>query len=170
MSDEKNIFESSGFVPTNEYQYDDRGRRKSSFNAAGRRVSVVDDVFGEIKEGGPNYRDVSFALRSSRSLTSGKVGWIGTSVLMMKTQIGLGVLSIPLNFDTLGMIPGLICLLTIAVITTWSDYIVGVFKLNHRSVYGIDDVGYLIAGRPGKILMGTVFVLCEYKCVSGVHV
>lgn len=44
---------------------------------------------------------------------------MGTSILMMKTQIGLGVLSIPLVFDTLGMIPGIIILLTIAIITTW---------------------------------------------------
>lgn len=85
---------------------------------------------------------------------------------MMKTQIGLGVLSIPLNFDTLGMIPGVICLLAIGGITTWSDYIVGVFKLNHRSVYGIDDVGEKIFGKPGKIVMGTVFVLCKYDFVS----
>ena len=37
-----------------------------------------DAVFGEITEDGPNYRNV---------------GWIGTTALMMKTQIGLGVLS-----------------------------------------------------------------------------
>lgn len=47
----------------------------------------------------------------------------------MKTQIGLGVLSIPVVFDTLGMIPGVICLIAIAVITTWSDYVVGIFKV-----------------------------------------
>jgi amino acid permease len=41
---------------------------------------------------------------------------MGTSILMMKTQIGLGVLSIPLVFDTLGMISGIIILLAI---TTW---------------------------------------------------
>lgn len=44
---------------------------------------------------------------------------MGTAILMMKTQIGLGVLSIPLVFDTLGMIPGIIVLLCIAAITTW---------------------------------------------------
>lgn len=27
-------------------------------SAQGRRISVVDDIFGEIKEGGPNYRNV----------------------------------------------------------------------------------------------------------------
>lgn len=80
---------------------------------------------------------------------------------MMKTQIGLGVLSIPVTFDVLGMIPGLICLLTIGGITTWSDYMVGVFKRKHPSVYGIDDVGQKIAGKPGRIIMASAFVLCE---------
>ena len=28
-------------------------------SAQGRRISVVDDIFGEIKEGGPNYRNVN---------------------------------------------------------------------------------------------------------------
>lgn len=78
---------------------------------------------------------------------------------MMKTQIGLGVLSIPLVFDTLGMIPGIIVLIAIAVITKWSDYVVGIFKLNHPEVYGIDDVGKMIFGKPGQIVMETAFVL-----------
>jgi hypothetical protein len=38
---------------------DERGRRFSGYDTAGRRISVIDEVFGEIKEGGPNYRDVS---------------------------------------------------------------------------------------------------------------
>lgn len=80
---------------------------------------------------------------------------------MLKTQIGLGVLGIPLVFDTIGMVPGVICLLAIAIMTTWSDYIVGRFKLNHPEVYGIDDVGGLIAGRAGYVIMGTVFCLCK---------
>ncbi|KAJ5146366.1 uncharacterized protein N7515_000930 [Penicillium bovifimosum] len=103
-----------------------------------------DDVFGEITEHGPNYRNV---------------GWMGTVVLMMKSQIGLGVLSIPGAFDTLGLIPGVICLVIIAVITTWSDYMVGIFKLKHRSVYGIDDAGYLMFGTFGRELFGFVFCL-----------
>lgn len=79
----------------------------------------------------------------------------------MKTQIGLGVLSIPVAFDSLGIVPGVICLCAIAAITTWSDYIIGVFKLRHREVYGIDDVGELLLGRTGRILLGGAFVLCE---------
>lgn len=97
---------------------------------------------------------------------------------MMKTMIGLGVLSIPLAFDSLGLIPGIICMLAIAIITTWSDYVVGTFKLNHPDVYGyvfppilkdggisclihnsIDDVGAKLFGRPGRIFFGGAFCL-----------
>lgn len=79
---------------------------------------------------------------------------------MMKTQIGLGVLSIPATFDTLGLIPGLICLLAIAGITTWSDHIVGVFKRRHPEVYGIDDAGGLMFGRIGREAFGAAFCVC----------
>ncbi|KAJ5803944.1 uncharacterized protein N7518_000247 [Penicillium psychrosexuale] len=107
-------------------------------------INNHDDVFGEITESGPNYRNV---------------GWAGTVILMMKSQIGLGVLSIPSTFDTLGLVPGVICLIVVAVITTWSDYMVGVFKLNHRSVYNIDDAGYLMFGVIGREIFGFVFCL-----------
>lgn len=80
---------------------------------------------------------------------------------MMKTQIGLGVLSIPAVLDTLGMAPGIICLITIAIITTWSDYIIGTFKLRHRDVYSIDDVGYKLFGPIGREIFGIAFILCE---------
>ncbi|PYI29252.1 hypothetical protein BP00DRAFT_375820 [Aspergillus indologenus CBS 114.80] len=110
-----------------------------------------DAVFGVISEDGPNYRNVE---------------WLGTSILMMKTQMGLGVLSIPSVFDTVGIVPGVILLCTIAGITTWSDYIVGVFKLRHRHVYGIDDVGQLLFGRWGRELFGWAFCLL-YVFTSG---
>ncbi|KAK5079396.1 hypothetical protein LTR51_001593 [Lithohypha guttulata] len=128
-------------VPPNE-------RRMS---AQGRRVSVVDDIFGEIKEGGPNYRNV---------------GWLGTAVLMIKTQIGLGVLSIPAVLDTLGMGPGLVVLIVIGAITTWSNYVIGTFKRNHPSVYGIDDVGMKLFGPVGREFFAVVFVLSGMLGIS----
>lgn len=81
-------------------------------------------------------------------------------MLMMKTQIGLGVLSIPAAFDTLGLIPGIISLLAIGLITLWSGYMVGVFKVRHPEVYGIEDVGWKIFGRTGREVLGLGFALC----------
>jgi amino acid permease len=77
----------------------------------------------------------------------------------MKTQIGLGVLSIPSVFDTVGLIPGVILLLVIGTITTWSAYMIGIFKLRHRQVYGVDDAGGLVFGRFGRDIFGISFTL-----------
>ncbi|KAL2799673.1 putative amino acid transporter [Aspergillus keveii] len=90
-----------------------------------------DVVFGEITEDGPNYRNL---------------GLVGTVVLMMKTQIGLGVLAIPTTFDTLGIVPG-------------SNYVIGTFKLNHPEVYSIDGVGSLLFGAIGRRILAVIFCL-----------
>ncbi|OGM49627.1 putative amino acid transporter [Aspergillus bombycis] len=109
------------------------------------KSAVTDDaVFGVIEGDGPNYRNL---------------GWVGTSVLMMKTQIGLGVLSIPAAFDTLGLVPGVLCLVAIAIINCWCSYMVGSFKLNHREVYGIDDAAGLMFGPVGREVLGVGFIL-----------
>ncbi|CAG8348748.1 unnamed protein product [Penicillium salamii] len=107
-------------------------------------ITDHNDVFGEISEDGPNYRNV---------------GWLGTTALMMKTQIGLGVLSMPLVFATVDLIPGNILLVIMAGITTWSDYMVGVIKLHHPDVYGIDDVGRILFGRIGYELFGAAYAI-----------
>ncbi|KAL1793804.1 hypothetical protein ACET3X_007225 [Alternaria dauci] len=112
----------------------------------------TDAVFGEIVEGGPNYRSVS---------------WWGSSIIMMKTQIGLGVLSIPAAFDALGLIPGIISLLAIGGITLWSGYMVGTFKMRHPETYGIEDVGQKLFGRPGREVLGLAFALTVWTCVAG---
>ena len=80
----------------------------------------------------------------------------------MKSQIGLGILSIPTAFNALGMVPGVIVLVGIAAITTWSGYIIGRFKLNHREVYGIDDAATLMFGRIGRWILSVVFCLCMF--------
>ncbi|WWC64344.1 uncharacterized protein I303_106954 [Kwoniella dejecticola CBS 10117] len=116
------------------------------------KIIQTDEVFGVVHEDGPNYRNV---------------GWLGTSVLMMKAQIGLGVLAIPSVLHTLGLIPGLICLLSVSAIITYGDYIVGTFKTNHPDVYGIDDVGrMLFGGRIGREFIAVSFWLFM-TCVAG---
>ena len=79
---------------------------------------------------------------------------------MLKSQVGLGVLSIPSAFDVLGMIPGIICLLFIATVATWAGFIVGPFKLRHPHVYGLDDAGMMIAGPVAREIMAGGFTLC----------
>ncbi|CAG8031412.1 unnamed protein product [Penicillium olsonii] len=129
----------------------DSTERKDDLKEKPSEAATQDVVFGEITEGGPNYRNVGFP---------------GTVILMMKTQIGLGVLSIPTAFDSLGIVPGVICLCVIAAVTTWSDYVIGAFKLNHREVYGIDDAAGLMFGSIGRGVLSVIFCL-YWVFVSG---
>lgn len=72
---------------------------------------------------------------------------------MMKTQIGLGVLGIPSALHSLGMVPGVIILLIIGTMTTWTGYMVGQFKLRHPEVYGIDEAGKIMGGKIGREIL-----------------
>ncbi|KAL6925148.1 hypothetical protein FSST1_002422 [Fusarium sambucinum] len=108
------------------------------------------DVFGTPGEG-PDYH---------------ALGWVSTFALMTKTQIGLGVLSIPVSFDTLGLVPGMFTLCLIGLITGWSNYMVGVFTRNHPDVYTIDDVGYKMLGRYGREFLAVGFML-NWISISG---
>lgn len=86
---------------------------------------------------------------------------------MMKTQIGLGVLAIPSVYDKLGIVPGTICLVAIGGITTWSDWMIGVFKLLHPEVYCLDDAGQLMFGRVGREFLGIAYCLSRsLTCVQ----
>lgn len=85
---------------------------------------------------------------------------------MLKTQIGLGVLAIPQVFETLGLIPGVLCVVLIGSMITWSNYIVGVFKLRHPDVYGIEDVGKLFLGQFGYEFFGWLFSICKCNCLG----
>ncbi|GAA5856123.1 hypothetical protein JCM9279_004919 [Rhodotorula babjevae] len=106
---------------------------------------AVDGVFGErAGEGAVDYRSL---------------GWIGATVLLAKTQIGLGVLSIPSVFETLGIIPGVIILIVLAILTTWSGEILGRFKLRHPEVYSLSDCGRLMFGRVGDEVFGVAYFL-----------
>ncbi|KIA75952.1 amino acid transporter Mtr [Aspergillus ustus] len=108
------------------------------------KPSSADDVFGGVNANGPNYRSV---------------GWIGTIILMLKTQIGLGVLSIPAIFESVGLIPGVLLICAVAGVATWTSYMVGVFKLRHHQVYGIDDAGGLMFGWVGREVFGAAYLL-----------
>jgi len=108
---------------------------------------------------------------------------MSTSVLMIKTQMGLGVLSLPSILGTLGMVPGLICIFVIGFMATCEyrfppsvpgrlveelgltlggDWVIGQCKRKYPQVYCIDDMGYLMFGRVGREVMALASWLCKF--------
>ncbi|SGY39804.1 BQ5605_C003g02279 [Microbotryum silenes-dioicae] len=140
-------------------------------------VKGHDAVFGIPRiDGAPNYVNV---------------GWIRAAVFLMKSQVGLGVLGgshatvhkcsdiiglvrqksliiyqasavgVPFVFSAIGLIPGILGIIGLSMMSTWSSYVIGTFKLRHPEVHSIADVGFILGGRFGKELLGTLYALCE---------
>ncbi|ORY88464.1 putative amino acid transporter [Leucosporidium creatinivorum] len=103
-----------------------------------------DAVFGEVEAGGHDYTNLTW--------------WRGAAVLT-KIQLGMGVLGIPQVFSTVGMVPGIIMLLVIALMTSWSSYVIGKFKVRHPEVGSIGDAAYILWGPIGREVLGGVYWL-----------
>ncbi|GAA6041821.1 hypothetical protein JCM8097_007180 [Rhodosporidiobolus ruineniae] len=116
---------------------------KEGRNTAGDAV-VEDAVFGELAGDAPNYRGL---------------GWVRTAVLLMKTEVGLGVLGIPSVLSTVGLVPGVILIAFIGALSTWCIHVLGDFKLRYPSVYSAGDVGEIIAGKLGREILGISYWL-----------
>ncbi|GAA6022275.1 hypothetical protein JCM10207_008911 [Rhodosporidiobolus poonsookiae] len=122
----------------------DRDLEETQVMGADADEGQTDDVFGQQGEGKVNYRGL---------------GWISTAVLLIKAQVGLGVLSLPYALQTLGLGPGLIVFFILDILGVWTGYYIGVFKLKHPEVYSLADCGRLMFGRTGEIIFGVGWFL-----------
>ncbi|PWN53136.1 hypothetical protein IE53DRAFT_384405 [Violaceomyces palustris] len=82
------------------------------------------------------------------------LSWLGAAALIAKSQFGLGVLGLPKTFDVLGLVPGLISLVTLCAIATVTGVYVGKFRLRHPQVHSIGDAAALMFGRFGLEFAG----------------
>ncbi|ORY88580.1 transmembrane amino acid transporter [Leucosporidium creatinivorum] len=114
--------------------------------SVGRPQEPVEEqgVFGATEEGGVNYKTVS---------------WTRASVVLMKAQIGLGVLGIPSIFQVLGLIPGIILLLVVYAMASFSAWAIPSFVKRHPEVHSIADVGFVMGGTIGREAYGLAFMI-----------
>ncbi|WVQ81417.1 hypothetical protein IAT38_003541 [Cryptococcus sp. DSM 104549] len=110
-----------------------------------------DAVFGERREGAIDYRTV---------------GRMKSVVVLMKMTIALGVLAMPNQMLQVGGVPGVIIIIVIALMTTWSGHVVGTFKKNHPEVYSLDGVGFVLAGKWGREIFSAIYALF-FCCLAG---
>lgn len=83
---------------------------------------------------------------------------------MLKTELGLGMVTIPLIFAQLGLVGGILALTGVRLITFACGYIIGIFVINNDQVAGIGDVGRLIFKKYGTFgfwFVQTVFYACK---------
>lgn len=88
-----------------------------------------------------------------------QVGLGGTFVLMTKANVGLGILQIPFVFQAIGIVPGIVLLIGMAILVAWCGSYIQPFKLNHPEVYGYGDIGQVLFGKWGREIFSIIFVI-----------
>lgn len=87
------------------------------------------------------------------------VSWQGAAILIVKFQIGLGVLSVPGTFHTLGFFPGLLCFIIISLMTTVAGYVCGNARQYYPHMHNIGDAADLLFGAWAKEFVGLAYYI-----------
>lgn len=80
---------------------------------------------------------------------------------MLAENVSLGVLALPQALAILGLVPGLLCILFLGLIATYTGWVIGEFKLARPSVQSYADCDFRIAGPIGRevLAVGQVLIL-----------
>ena len=74
---------------------------------------------------------------------------------MVAETISLGILSLPAAIAGLGLVPGLIILIGLGLLSTYTGYVIGQFKWRYPHISSMADAGEVLMGSFGRELFGT---------------
>jgi len=111
--------------------------------------SQLDPFAGTVEDGDINFRSLA---------------WWQAGMVMIAETISLGVLSLPSVLATIGLVPGLILIIALGAMATYTGYVIGQFKMKYPGVHSMADAGEILfrpLGMPrfGKELIGAGSVL-----------
>ena len=125
----------------------------------GEEIGKIDarhqGVFGQAAaEGGKQYR---------------VLGRWKTAFVFIHTEIGIGILSLPSVLKKLGLIPGLIAILLIGLLATYTAYLYLIFWRKHQHVDNLPDAMRVLGGKPWAIVGGVALMInLSFACASSV--
>ena len=105
----------------------------------------------------PPTRDAVWGELGEDSLRYRNPHWAAATVLLVKIQIGLGVLGLPTVMNALGLVPGFLAIAGLGLLTTWSASVFARFKHRNQEIYTVADVGYVMWGTSGREIVGAVY-------------
>ncbi|RMZ86161.1 hypothetical protein DV737_g229, partial [Chaetothyriales sp. CBS 132003] len=81
------------------------------------------------------------------------VAWWQAGMLMIAESVSLGILALPAVLAAVGMVPGVILIISLGLIAAYTGYVIGEFRLKYTWVHSFGDAGEIIGG-PG--LLGVI--------------
>jgi amino acid permease len=92
--------------------------------------------------------------------------WWQAGMIMIAETISLGVLSLPSVLATIGMVPGVILIVGMGALATYSGYVIGQFRNAYPWVHSMGDAGNVLFspwgerwGRFGREFLGAAQVI-----------
>ncbi|KAF2734681.1 amino acid transporter [Polyplosphaeria fusca] len=88
--------------------------------------------------------------------------WWQAAMVMIAETISLGILSLPSVLAAIGLVPGVILLIGLGIIATYTGYVLGQFKLAYPHVHNMADAGEVLLGPVGREIGGaaqTIFLI-----------
>ncbi|KAJ4987307.1 amino acid transporter [Stagonosporopsis vannaccii] len=120
-----------------------------------RRPSVHDDdPFGDEGENEVKYRTLR---------------WWQAGLIMIAETISLGILSLPSVLATIGFVPGIILIVAMGLLATYTGYVLGQYKAAYPRVHNLADALEVMWGPVGREIGGaaqTIFLIF----VMGSHI
>ncbi|OQE36812.1 hypothetical protein PENCOP_c011G05766 [Penicillium coprophilum] len=112
-------------------------------------ITHVADPFGDEANAETKYRTLE---------------WWQCGMIMIAETISLGILSLPSAMAVLGLVPALILIIGLGVVSTYTGYVIGQFKLRYPQVHSMGDAGELLfyplgLSRFGREFLGTAQLL-----------
>ncbi|KAJ6144433.1 hypothetical protein N7470_008328 [Penicillium chermesinum] len=95
--------------------------------------------------------------------------WWQCGLLMICESVSLGVLSLPSAVATLGLVPGVILIVGLGLLATYTGYNIGLMRERYPHIQNLGDAGEILLGPFGRELFGIgQFLFCLF--VMGSHI
>ncbi|MCJ1475232.1 hypothetical protein MMC13_003893 [Lambiella insularis] len=95
--------------------------------------------------------------------------WWQAGMIMIAETISLGILSLPSVLATIGMIPGMLLILVLGCLATYTGFVIGQFKLRYPHVHNMADAGEVMLGPIGREVFGFAQISFLVFCM-GSHI
>lgn len=137
-------------------QYDHETKKMDDFGAIHRApISDDEESNGAMKE--TEVVDV-FGNEDGADIQYKTMTWWQGAMIMIAENISLGILSLPAVLGSIGLIGGIIAIIIMGIITTYSGYTLWQFRMKYPQVASFGDVGQVLMGRFGRELFGFAYV------------
>ncbi|KAL8687922.1 MAG: hypothetical protein Q9218_006039 [Villophora microphyllina] len=87
------------------------------------------------------------------------MAWWQAGMIMIAETISLGILSLPSVLAEIGIVSGIILILGLGALATYTGYVIGQFKLAYPRVHNMADAGEILLGPIGREVFGIAQML-----------